>query len=225
VSLSSKLRRETERVLVVTGALLLIVFLAAQLHRTVMLRIEMDRFKEAVAREGKDAVPEKVETSWPIKSLPEDRSALALPRSPESTRTRITGSMTSVERPIAILRIPKLRLEVPVLNGTDAITLNRGVGRIQGTAFPGQPGNIGIAGHRDGFFRGLGNIRSGDKIELLTAKGTDTYVVDQTLITHPDDLSVLDSGARPALTLITCYPFHYIGPAPRRFVVEASRNP
>jgi sortase A len=123
---------------------------------------------------------------------------------------------------MAVLRIPKLNLEVPVLNGTDRFTLNRGVGRIPGTAFPGETGNIGIAGHRDGFFRGLKDIHMGDKIELLTAKGTDIYTVDRILITDPSDVSVLDSGTKPALTLVTCYPFHYIGPAPRRFIVEAS---
>ena len=109
-----------------------------------------------------------------------------------------------------------------MLEGTDAITLNRGVGRIRGTALPGQNGNIAIAGHRDGFFHGLKDIHTGDRIELLTAQRTDIYIVDRTVIVDPNDVSVLENGAAPALTLVTCYPFHYIGPAPRRFVVEAS---
>jgi sortase A len=84
---------------------------------------------------------------------------------------------------------------------------------------------MGIAGHRDGFFRGLKDIQAGDKIELITTKGTEVYVVDQTVITDPHDLSVLEPGPKPVLTLVTCYPFHYIGRAPQRFVVEASLQP
>lgn len=124
--------------------------------------------------------------------------------------------------PLAILRIPKIHLAVPVLTGTDEITLNRGVGQIAGTAAPGERGNIGIAGHRDGFFRNLKDINQGDVIELETTSVSATYVVEHILITGPDDISVLQPSGNPTLTLVTCYPFHFIGPAPRRFVVQAS---
>jgi sortase A len=113
-------------------------------------------------------------------------------------------------------------LEVPVLHGTDDITLNRGVGQIAGTAAPGEMGNIGIAGHRDGFFRNLKEVNKGDVIELETTTASAVYVVDRILVTGPDDVSVLKPRDTRSLTLVTCYPFHFIGPAPRRFVVEAT---
>ena len=124
--------------------------------------------------------------------------------------------------PAAVLRIPSLRLEVPVFDGTEELVLNRGVGRIIGTAGFGQPGNIGIAGHRDGFFRCLKDVRIGDGIELATLGGKTTYAVESIRIVTPDDVSVLQPRDRPALTLVTCYPFYFVGDAPRRFIVCAS---
>jgi sortase A len=123
--------------------------------------------------------------------------------------------------PLAVLRIPKLRLEVPVLPGTDDRTLDRAVGHIEHTALPGTEGNAGIAGHRDGFFRGLKDIAAGDVIELETASGKETYHVERTWVVDPETVSVLDATPTRALTLVTCYPFRYIGPAPRRFIVRA----
>lgn len=124
--------------------------------------------------------------------------------------------------PLAILKIPKLRIEAPVLEGIDDLTLNSGVGLIPGTAHPGHLGNIGIAGHRDGFFRGLKDIAKGDKIELVTLSSTDTYVVDRIYITQPEDINVLRSRYKRELTLVTCYPFYYVGSAPQRYIVQAS---
>ena len=109
-----------------------------------------------------------------------------------------------------------------MLDGTDEFTLNRGVGRIARTSFPGQDGNIGIAGHRDGFFRSLKGISTGDAIELVTTSGTDVYTVDRIRITNPADVSVLQARTRRSLTLVTCYPFYLVGPAPSRYIVEAS---
>jgi sortase A len=122
---------------------------------------------------------------------------------------------------LAVLRIPKIRLEVPVLAGTDDRTLDRGVGHIDDTALPGAAGNIGIAGHRDGFFRGLKDIAPGDVIQLVTIHGQDDYRVERTWIVDPDDVSVLDPTPAGALTLVTCYPFYFIGSAPQRFIVRA----
>lgn len=124
--------------------------------------------------------------------------------------------------PLAILEIPKIHLEVPVLDGTDDLTLNRAVGRIAGTAWPPGQGNIGIAGHRDGFFRGLKNLKVGDTIELRTLSGARTYVVDRIQIVDPHDVQVLQTGSVPSLTLVTCYPFYFIGSAPQRYIVSAS---
>jgi len=127
-----------------------------------------------------------------------------------------------VDRPLAVLRIPKIRLEVPLYNDTDDLTLNRGVGRILGTSQVGEVGNLGIAGHRDGFFRGLKDLAPGDEIELFRTDRPDTYVVEKIQIVNPDDVSVLNPTRERSLTLVTCFPFYYVGSAPQRFVVHAS---
>jgi sortase A len=126
--------------------------------------------------------------------------------------------------PLAILRIPRIRLEVPVLEGTDELTLDRALGHIEDTAMPGVDGNTGIAGHRDGFFRGLMNLVAGDAIELESLHGTDSYRIERTWIVNPDDVSVLAPTAGRSLTLVTCYPFYFVGPAPQRYIVRAVRT-
>jgi sortase A len=126
------------------------------------------------------------------------------------------------DAPLALLRIDKIRLEVPVFEGTDDRILDRGAGRIEGTARIGESGNVGIAGHRDGFFRGLKDISMGDTMVLETATGTQDYVIDSIQLVTPDDVSVLKSEPTPALTLVTCYPFYFIGSAPQRYIVHAS---
>jgi sortase A len=123
--------------------------------------------------------------------------------------------------PLAVLRVPRIRLEVAVLPGTSDRTLDRAVGHIEDTALPGADGNSGIAGHRDGFFRGLKDIQAGDAIELDTLHGQEVYRVERTWIVDPEDVSVLDPTPGRTLTLVTCYPFYYIGAAPRRFIVRA----
>ena len=126
--------------------------------------------------------------------------------------------------PVAMLKIPKIHLEVPVLPGTDDRTLDHGVGLIEHTAEPGTEGNSGIAGHRDGFFRGLKDIVPGDTIRLDTLRGTFAYRVERTWVVKPEDVSVLEPTPVPALTLVTCYPFYFQGSAPLRFIVRAVRE-
>jgi sortase A len=139
--------------------------------------------------------------------------------------SRVAAYEASLEqekyRPLAILRVPKIALEVPVFDGTDELTLNRGVGRIRGTKQIEQLGNIGIAGHRDGFFRGLKDIASGDIVELDVAGGRKQYVVTRIQIVKPEDTSVLSPTSTPTLTLVTCFPFYYVGSAPQRYIVTA----
>ena len=120
-----------------------------------------------------------------------------------------------------MLRIPRLRIEAALLEGTDDATLDRGVGHIEETAPPGTDGNAGIAGHRDGFFRALKDIAEGDAIELQTLGGRETYRVERTWIVEPEDVSVLDPTPSRSLTLVTCYPFYFVGSAPQRFIVRA----
>jgi sortase A len=126
--------------------------------------------------------------------------------------------------PMAVLRIPRIGVEAPVLEGTDDWTLNRGVGHIEDTARPGAEGNAGIAGHRDGFFRALKDIRAGDLLEIDTLRSVDSYRVERTWIVEPEDVSVLDPTDAPAVTLVTCYPFYFVGSAPQRFIVRAVRT-
>jgi sortase A len=123
--------------------------------------------------------------------------------------------------PLALLRIPGIALEVPVLEGTDDWTLNRAVGHIADTPEPGAAGNSGIAGHRDGFFRALKDVHAGDTLELETQVGTELYRITRIWVVGPDDVSVLDSTPTRSITLVTCYPFYFIGSAPQRYIVRA----
>jgi sortase A len=123
--------------------------------------------------------------------------------------------------PLAILRIPKQRIEVAVLPGTEDWILDRGAGNIEETALPGKPGNVGIAGHRDGYFRTLEHIAKGDPLELETPWGVESYRVTDIRIVEQEDVQVLDPTPHPTVTLVTCYPFYFNGHAPKRFIVRA----
>lgn len=119
------------------------------------------------------------------------------------------------------LEIARLGVNAVVRAGSDARTLRLAVGHIPGTALPGEPGNIGLAAHRDTFFRRLGTIRAGDEISVVTPQGTFRYEVQGTKVVDPKDVWVLDPTEQPSLTLVTCYPFTYLGSAPQRFIVHA----
>jgi sortase A len=126
--------------------------------------------------------------------------------------------------PLAVLRIPRLGLEVPVLEGTDEWTLDRAVGHIEGTPGPGDEGNVGLAGHRDGYFRVLKDIAPGDVLELSLPGAVQHFRVDRLSIVSPEDTSVLAASGGRRLTLVTCYPFYFVGSAPQRFIVQATRD-
>jgi sortase A len=121
------------------------------------------------------------------------------------------------------VEIPKLHLSAVVLQGTDERILARGVGHLDASALPGQPGNVVLAAHRDTFFRPLRHISRGDLVKVTTPDGVRTYSVDYTGVVKPTTVSVVAPTATPTLTLITCYPFYYIGHAPSRFIVRASQ--
>jgi sortase A len=121
------------------------------------------------------------------------------------------------------MEIPRLGVSVIVAEGTDERTLQRAGGHIAGTSFPGQHGNVGIAGHRDTLFRPLRNIRQNDVITLTTLAGEYRYRVTSTEVVSPSDVTVLESDGHEVLTLVTCYPFYFVGPAPDRFIVRAAR--
>jgi sortase A len=121
------------------------------------------------------------------------------------------------------IEIPRIGLSSIILEGTEASTLRRAVGHIPGTALPGQPGNLCIAGHRDTFFRPLRRVKSGDEVVVKTPTGTALYRVQSAQVVRPEDAQVLDNTPVDVVTLVTCYPFHFIGTAPKRFVVRAVR--
>jgi sortase A len=123
------------------------------------------------------------------------------------------------------IEIPRLGVKVAILEGTTSETLRLGVGHIEGTALPGETGNVGIAGHRDTYFRALKDIRTNDEIQIQTATGLSRFEVDSVQIVDPGDTGVLAPSAGSAITLVTCYPFHFIGAAPKRFVVHAHKSP
>jgi sortase A len=210
-------RRGTmERALMTLGIVLLAFYVAARIQGAVLSRLAVQMFK----------VPQEW-SSLPVK----------LHRVPESFRvdfnlwsqSRINAYKQTFARrfepPLAVLRVKRIDLEAPVLDGTDDLTLNRGAGWISGTARPGKLGNVGIAGHRDSFFRGLKDLRVGDTIDLVTQDQDQTFVVDDMQVVNPNDVSVLKSTATPSLTLVTCYPFYFVGSAPRRYIIHASVVP
>jgi sortase A len=126
---------------------------------------------------------------------------------------------------IGRIEIPRLGISAIVIEGTSAKSLRRAVGHITGTALPGQSGNVGISGHRDTFFRPLRNIRRNDIITLTTLFGEYRYRVVSTSIVRPDSLAELNPSEDEILTLVTCYPFYFVGPAPSRFIVRALSEP
>lgn len=145
------------------------------------------------------------------------RSATTYPTSPRRSPPIVNGDL------IGLIQVPRLGLSVIVIEGTSAGILRRAAGHIPGTALPGQPGNVGISGHRDTFFQPLQNIRTNDVITLTTLLGEYHYRVISTKVVSPYDVAVLNASGNEILTLVTCYPFYFVGPAPDRFIVRAER--
>jgi sortase A len=145
--------------------------------------------------------------------------------SPTRVRLYKAGLQQATPPALAVLRIPRLTLEVPVFDGTSDAVLDLAAGRIEGTALPGSPGNVGLAAHRDGFFRVLKDIKKGDELVLDTPVALEQYRVEWIRITTPDDVSVIQPTPGAAVTLVGCYPFYYVGSAPKRFIVRATPAP
>jgi len=145
------------------------------------------------------------------------------------TLIRSGGAKEAVARPhpgdlLGVLEIPRIGLSTVVVEGTDDRDLLRAVGHIPGTALPSGAGNVGLAGHRDTWFRNLGRLRQNDVIVLRLPGDTYRYRIIGSAIVNPENVSVLLPMHEPTLTLVTCYPFRYVGPAPRRYVVTALRE-
>jgi sortase A len=213
--MSQKTLRCFQHLLLAAGIVLLAASGLAVMDRSVSSRAALRAFDQAQAdgttREHSGTRPlpaeEDVDFSlWSEKRIREHRESLSIDK----------------RLPLAVLGISRLRIRVPVFEGTDDLALNRGAGWIAGTARPGEAGNVGIAAHRDGFFRGLKDIAVGDAVELTTLEGRATYVVEQIEIVSPERVEVLQPRSSPSLTLVTCYPFYFVGDAPQRFIVHAT---
>lgn len=206
--------QKSERVLLTLGLALLAFWFGARLYGAFGCRKAIAQFQAANEDNVSDGIPTSPDH---VSGSPLDFSLW----SPKRIAAYEDSLASKVDVPLAILRIRKINLEVPVFNDTDDLTLNRGVGRILGTAHVGEAGNLGIAGHRDGFFRGLQSIAEGDVVELVRPRQTDRYVVSDIRIVTPEDTSVLKPKEVPALTLVTCFPFYFVGHAPKRYIVTA----
>jgi sortase A len=213
----SRTQRRMEHVLLAAGLALVLVYLSARVHAVVMYHAGMWSFA---------ALQSSSQSSSPVvRDEGAQRSVAGVDFSlwsGQRVKAYAQALAAKLGSPLAVLSIPKLGLDVPVFEGTGELTLNRGAGRIAGTARPGEQGNIGIAAHRDGFFRGLKDIQVGDQIELAVLRRKFVYTVDSITVVKPSDVSVLQARPRPSLTLVTCYPFYFVGDAPQRYIVQAS---
>lgn len=199
---SRTLLRWTERLLFVTGILLL-GYVGFTLLEARLYQVSAKRSLENQIQVQKEQVQKE--------------------RDENHTEPVINKAATKAGDVLGRMDIPRLGMSVAVLQGTSSRVLRLGIGHIAGTPFPGEAGNIGIAGHRDTFFRGLKDIRKNDEIQLQAASGLSRYEVDWAKVVANDDQSVLAPSTESALTLVTCYPFYFVGPAPKRFVVRAHR--
>jgi LPXTG-site transpeptidase (sortase) family protein len=150
--------------------------------------------------------------------IPDPPAAVAIDGAPSAAAASVAPATGAW---VARLDAPSVNLSATVLEGSDDRTLSRGAGHIEYTPLPGQPGNIGIAGHRDTTFRAVRRLRDGDLLELTTSERVYRYVITKTFVVEPEDVYVLDPGPRPMLTLVTCYPFDFIGHAPHRYIIQA----
>jgi sortase A len=209
------------------GRLKMGYYLAGITMFMIVFQVEANTEQQA----GEDTVPSQSSGSIPI--------WIQDPYTSESVLTYINGPDTSLwnakritdyeetlkvkaNPPLGILTIEKLNIQVPVYNGTNEFYLNRGLGRIKGMAKMDEVGNLGISGHRDGYFRSLKDIQVGDDIEIQTTRGVESYAVTSINIIPKSDISPLEPTTEKTLTIVTCYPFYFVGNAPKRYIVKAS---
>lgn len=208
---TNSLLRGSRTVFLVLGVLALsycgFALLDAQLYQAYQTR----RFEDALKVLGPSARSDDLHSS----RLPAT--------SAEAKRLRAASLAIAHRRgdPLGQIEISRIRLSAMILEGTDGLTLQRAVGHIPETALPGETGNVALAGHRDTFFRSLRQLRWGDVISLKTLDGDFQYRVESIAVVAPNDVQVLHASGGRTLTLITCFPFEFVGSAPNRFVVQA----
>jgi len=191
-----------ERACLVTGLALITLGVAVRIDGTAQRHAAVAEFE----RIRNTVVSPAEQLNWSEKRIADYQQALR----------------QDVGETLAVLRIPSRNIEVPVFDSIDETALNRGSGHVDGTSLPGERGNVAIAAHRDGFFRNLEDIEIGDEIELTAIDRRQVFRVSQLDIVDPLDISVLAPSEDTVITLITCYPFYYIGSAPERFIVRAT---
>jgi sortase A len=216
--------RSFERLSWVAGIGLLLAYGALRLWSHQQQEAGLEQFE--ALRAAQEATSTTQSPPAPVAAEPVSAAPLVTPE-PDRTlwsaqRIRAYQAVSSMATaPLGVLRIPSIKLAVPIYDGTDDTALDRGAGRIEGTAQLDAVGNIGIAAHRDGFFRGLKDLKVGEEMLLQTPAGDHRYRVTRLLITSPTDVSVIAPTATPAITLVTCYPFYFVGSAPQRYIVRA----
>lgn len=196
--------KRLEAVLWTVAAASAVLVLLAVTDRAVFSARQGRLFEERLAAAGRDRVSAGAE------------SASASPGA-----DRVSAAVAPAIPFVGKLEIPTLALTALVVDGVDAKTLRRAVGRIPSSSLPGEAGDVALAGHRDSDFRSLGKLERGDPLILRTAYGEFRYEVESIRIVTPRRVDVLTPTDHPTLTLVTCYPFHYVGPAPLRYIVRA----
>jgi len=196
--------------LIVGGAASLLVFAWAMLDGAYYQYTQKIRFDTRIA-DGDPGIAKQISPTE------------ARPRSETAFRLLPTLRQHLEPDPLLIckLEVPRIGLSVMVREGVDDATLRRAAGHVPSTALPGEPGNLVILGHRDTFFRGLRDLEYGDTLEVSTARGHFTYAIESIQVVDPNGITLTAPASEAVATLITCFPFKYIGPAPRRFVARA----
>ncbi len=208
----NRARQVARLLLLIAGVVCLGIYCGSYVYRTSYQLYEGWRFDHEAPAKAPAPPPEEKPSALPV-VLPDPDRGTPSPK-----------SLSSPANIIGRISIPRLHLSAIVEEGVDDLTLSRAVGHIPGTALPGENGNVGIAGHRDTFFRALKDLQPRDKIDFTTRFGRFHYTVESLRVVQPDDVGVLKPSGGQTLTIVTCFPFQYIGNAPHRFIVHAVSN-
>jgi sortase A len=209
--------RVLQWLLLAAGTTLLVVYAVAQVDAVRGRDEALEAFAAARSERAADAAQQiEIVAAEPAYPADPDQSLWG--------KARIAAYRASFEgqrdAPLGVLTISSVELVAPIFDGTAELTLNRGIGRIEGTADVGARGNLGLAAHRDGFFRALKDVQVGDTVSVESLDGTIRYRVTELLVVEPADVYVLAPTDATTLTLVTCYPFYFIGEAPQRYIVK-----
>ena len=225
-NLSPFILRSVEVVSYLIGLLFTVFFVSQLAQGEVQRRQDIAEFEEVLSVAVSQSVSGTGPTSPANQSIEFPRQTLPAPDTNLWAPSRIADYEASmqVDTPsvLGLLEVPSVGLKVPIYPSDSELNMDRGAGIIDGMSYPHEPGNIGIAGHRDGYFRALKDVQVGDKLLLQTLSGPKQFTVDSRQILEVDDLSILQDTQNQTVTLVTCYPFYFVGHAPQRFIVSAS---